>query len=408
MEKLPEYVVRVNAGQKVQPKTISIRGQDDAFDRYKMRQLFVQIVGKGKMIRTVLLNVDEVADNLKTEPSYIGAYFAYDLGAQPKYDKTKPERERASISGEQDSAALSRLLNKFIREVILCPGCGLPETTLSLDKGKEEVGVKCSGCSYSGALKVDNSKFLKFIFRNPPQVVQTASRGQAAQAEKKAEPKAKPAASAKGSAKKPAKREAAADDGDDENWSMSTDPAAVKLRQAELLPTQAVKELVGVAASNVDTAALTASLHAFAAKPVAEFVAEAKRLQATHSLDKRQTAAVVFDSLFNAQNIALKDTVKTAKAHLEPFLADESSEKVALDRLVALSADKPDLVKKLSAIVKQFYDHELVSEEAIIAWHELAPADAAGKAARASLQQMVDWLKQAEEEEEEGEEEDEE
>jgi hypothetical protein len=71
MEKIPEYVVRVNAGQKIQPKTISIRGGDDAFDRYKMRQLFVQIVGKGKMIRTVLLNVDEVADNLKTEPSCI-------------------------------------------------------------------------------------------------------------------------------------------------------------------------------------------------------------------------------------------------------------------------------------------------------------------------------------------------
>jgi hypothetical protein len=49
--------------------------------------------------------------------SDIGAYFAYDLGAQPKYDKTKPERERASISGEQDSAVLSRLLAKFIREV---------------------------------------------------------------------------------------------------------------------------------------------------------------------------------------------------------------------------------------------------------------------------------------------------
>lgn len=68
MEKL-EYVVRVNAGQKVQPKIISIRGTTDMFDRYKMRQLFVQVIGKGKMIRTVLLNVDDVAKDLKTEPA---------------------------------------------------------------------------------------------------------------------------------------------------------------------------------------------------------------------------------------------------------------------------------------------------------------------------------------------------
>ncbi len=29
-----EYVIRINAGQKVQPKTISIRGGADMFDRY--------------------------------------------------------------------------------------------------------------------------------------------------------------------------------------------------------------------------------------------------------------------------------------------------------------------------------------------------------------------------------------
>ena len=54
------------------------------FDRYKMRQLQVQVVGKGKMIHTNLLNVDDVAKDLKTEPSYIGAWFGYEFGAQSK------------------------------------------------------------------------------------------------------------------------------------------------------------------------------------------------------------------------------------------------------------------------------------------------------------------------------------
>lgn len=110
---------------------------------------------------------------------------------------------------------------------------------------------------------------------------------------------------------------------------------------------------------------------------------------------------IVFDALFNAQNVALKDTVKIAKAHLEPFVADETAEKVVLDRLTALTAERPELLKKLSAVVKQFYDHELLSEDAIVSWYESAPENEAGKAARAALQQMVDWLKNAEEEEDE-------
>ena len=49
-------------------KRITIRNTDDAFDHYTMRQLEIQFAGTGKARRTVLMNVDTVAKDLRTSP----------------------------------------------------------------------------------------------------------------------------------------------------------------------------------------------------------------------------------------------------------------------------------------------------------------------------------------------------
>ena len=42
---------------------------DDPFYRYKMPQMQVQTIGKGKMIRTAFCNVDDVAKSLHVPPA---------------------------------------------------------------------------------------------------------------------------------------------------------------------------------------------------------------------------------------------------------------------------------------------------------------------------------------------------
>ena len=55
------YVVK----QAKTPKRLPIDpSSDDPFYRYQVHQLNVQVVGRGKMIRTYFLNGDEVADDL--------------------------------------------------------------------------------------------------------------------------------------------------------------------------------------------------------------------------------------------------------------------------------------------------------------------------------------------------------
>jgi hypothetical protein len=114
----------VNCGaKKVESKKVNIDGSDDMFYRYKVNQLLIQVVGKGKMIKTMFLNNDEVARGLHLMPEYIPAYMGYEIGAQFKYENKKPERERAHISGEYTTAVLSDVLTKLIKEVVLCKHC---------------------------------------------------------------------------------------------------------------------------------------------------------------------------------------------------------------------------------------------------------------------------------------------
>ena len=64
-----------------------------------MRQLQVQQIGNGKMMRTALLNVDDVAKDLKVPADYLPTFLAYTLGGKANYDGKKPDRERGSVSG---------------------------------------------------------------------------------------------------------------------------------------------------------------------------------------------------------------------------------------------------------------------------------------------------------------------
>ena len=159
----------VNCGaKKVEAKKVNIDGSDDMFYRYKVNQLLIQVVGKGKMIKTMFLNNDEVARGLHLMPEYIPAYMGYEIGAQFKYENKKPERERAHISGEYTTAVLSDVLTKLIKEVVLCKHCKLPELKMSCETKRKAVFLTCASCGNREELIKCNVKFLRFIGNNPP------------------------------------------------------------------------------------------------------------------------------------------------------------------------------------------------------------------------------------------------
>jgi translation initiation factor 5 len=96
------------------------RNQDDASFRYKMPRMQSKIEGRGNGIKTVILNMSEVARALNVDGDYPTKFFGTELGSQSKYD---PKEDRAVVNGAHDGLKLAELLNKFIELFILCPKC---------------------------------------------------------------------------------------------------------------------------------------------------------------------------------------------------------------------------------------------------------------------------------------------
>jgi len=135
----------------------------DEHYRYKMPRPKIKVEGKGNGIKTLLVNMFDMAKALKVPPNYPTAYFGLRLGAQNKYDENTG---RAIINGTLDTQKVYSTLLEFVNKFVLCPKCKLPETSIIAEKD-ENIFLKCSAC---GEYKqVDpREKLCTYISKNPP------------------------------------------------------------------------------------------------------------------------------------------------------------------------------------------------------------------------------------------------
>lgn len=89
------------------------RNVSDVFYRYKMPRLQAKVEGKGNGIKTVIVNMAEVAKALGRPPTYPTKYFGCELGAQTQFDF---KNERFIVNGSHDAFKLQDLLDGFIRK----------------------------------------------------------------------------------------------------------------------------------------------------------------------------------------------------------------------------------------------------------------------------------------------------
>jgi len=65
------------------------RPNDDPFYRYTMPALRVKVEGRGKMIKTVLLNLDDISNDLERPVEYLLKFIGLELGAQVEAKNNK-------------------------------------------------------------------------------------------------------------------------------------------------------------------------------------------------------------------------------------------------------------------------------------------------------------------------------
>nr|BAC36325.1 unnamed protein product [Mus musculus] len=335
------------------------RSVSDQFYRYKMPRLIAKVEGKGNGIKTVIVNMVDVAKALNRPPTYPTKYFGCELGAQTQFDV---KNDRYIVNGSHEANKLQDMLDGFIKKFVLCPECENPETDLHVNPKKQTIGNSCKACGYRGMLDTHH-KLCTFILKNPPE---NSDIGTGKKEKEKKNRKGK----------------------DKENGSVSTSETPPPPPPNEISPPHAVEE-------EEDDDWGEDTTEEAQRRRMDEISDHAKGLTLSDDLERtvEERVNILFDFVKFCHNN------KKAQRYLLH----------GLECVVAMH--QAQLISKIPHILKEMYDADLLEEEVIISWSEKASkkyvSKELAKEIRVKAEPFIKWLKEAEEESSGGEEEDE-
>lgn len=140
---------------------INIRGNKDINDnnyRYKMSKLKIKIEGSGNGIKTVLVNINDIENELYKNKFEICKYLS--IVCNTNYLKNV-------LNGEFTNSYLQNKIYNYIDSYVLCELCKLPETKYKISKKK--LYNKCQACSHKYEI-TGNEKLNKYIIKNKMQM----------------------------------------------------------------------------------------------------------------------------------------------------------------------------------------------------------------------------------------------
>lgn len=388
------------------------RNVSDAFYRYKMPRILAKVEGKGNGIKTVIVNMLEVAKAISRPATYPTKYFGCELGAQTQFDF---KNDRYIVNGSHDAAKLQDLLDGFIRRFVLCPECDNPETDLLVSAKKGTISQGCKACGFHGPVEF-NHKLNTFILKNPPNLnpaVQGSSLTEGKRA--KRSKKANESSNTNGDSNPGEdgdqdnaddsisdKSKTANDDDDDANWAADVSEEAVRARMQDLTDgaknmtfnddlEKSEKERMDMFYTLVKIRRDAGQLDTVPQQK--EILAEAERLEI-----KPKATLVLAELLFN-QNICIQ-----AKKHRMLILRFTLNDKKAqrylmggIEQTIALHRDA--LMPKAPGILKLLYDIDILSEQTVIEWADKVSKKYVSKEVSQEIHNQavpfVKWLQEA-------------
>lgn len=379
------------------------RNLSDQFYRYKMPKLVAKVEGKGNGIKTVIVNMPEIAKSLNRPPMYPTKHFGCQLGAQVNFDN---KSERYIVNGAHDPNKLQDLLDGFIQKYVLCQSCENPETILSVNKKKEIIGTNCMACGYAGTIPSVNDRVAAYILKNPPP--KPAAVGAAAAAAPTAA-----AAAAAAEANPAANVGSTNDDADDDDWGEDTNEDAVRKRMDQLsagakslmlnddlekTQDERLQIFFEFVEKKVKTTDLTIGENQKAVK------AEADRL------DISDKAVIVLCEVLFKDNLIEK--IKLYKNLFLRFTHENNKAQRYLLRGIELtiSSMKDQLLPKVTMILNVFYELEIIVEEVFLEWYNkgqkrINKLDEVSSEIIEKATPFIKWLNEASEESDEEDEE---
>ncbi|KAL4641840.1 eukaryotic translation initiation factor 5 [Arapaima gigas] len=419
------------------------RSVSDQFYRYKMPRLIAKVEGKGNGIKTVIVNMVDVAKALNRPPTYPTKFFGCELGAQTQFDA---KNDRYIVNGSHEANKLQDMLDGFIRKFVLCPECDNPETELHINPKKQTIGTSCKACGYRGMLDTRH-KLCTFILKNPPENDNPSVKKEKEKKNRKKDRENGSSGGEAGSHNDIDAPEAVVSceaprilverekfilcdaelekgsvctvcglntvsmldqedrDDDDEDWAEETTEEAQRRRMEEISEhaknltlsedlEKTLEERVNMFYNFVKQKKEDCTIDT-ADK---EILAEAERLDVT-----AMGSLILSELLFN-ENI--RDQIKKYKRHFLRFCHNnKKAQKYLLGGFECLvKLHQTQLLPRVPIILKDMYDADLLEEDVILAWAQKVSrkyvSKELAKEIHARATPFVKWLKEAEEESE--------
>jgi len=345
----------------MEERTINVpRSVSDLHYRYKMPPLRVKVEGRGKMIKTIIMNLREVAQDVFRSPEYLLRFFW--LGVCCFYSNYSKERNNVKhiIIGHRTVAELNTSLDKFIDQFVLCGTCHNPETVLSI--AKNVLTYRCAAC---GNVTTPNPvhKLTNFILKHPPT---GAEDSKTVKKEKKptfVDEKEEWAVDTSQRAVEERKKHISSDLGNSIFGSATEETEnEEKDKKSETEPVPVVLSL----ASGQDPLSLMAKF--WKSNPSKESVVESlQKFQSEQEWSETQLFNLVFGSLFD-QNLE-KDFERKAE-YMKLFISKPKDQKQLLFCVEKLCQMHPTLITQISSILQSFYNSEMLCDDVVFDWWE--------------------------------------
>jgi len=373
------------------------RNVQDSFYRYKMPRLVAKVEGKGNGIKTVIVNMVDVARALYRPPTYVTKYFGCELGAQTQFDI---KAERYIVNGCHDGARLQDMLDGFIKRFVLCEKCDNPETVLKVKKNL--IGASCKACGHQYVLDMRH-KLTTFIVKNPPEK-EIDSQGSSL-TEKKDRKKEKE----NKNGKKDSDDNDNGDDYDDDegDWGEDVSDEAVTKRMKELSG-----GLGGLVIDNDLDKPEEERINIFYkfvvikknAIPINTGAGAKEVLAEADRLEVRDKAPIVLcELLFNAMMIKERQIEKYANLLLRFTHENQKAQKYLIGGVEkTIKVHEATLMNKVPHIFKIFYEEDILEEEVLFEWAKKISKKYVSKEIAQKIHDkaapFIKWLKEAEEE----------
>lgn len=138
--------------------TLNMNGNTDPNYRYTIDTPNITIYGKGNGIYTKINNINEICKSINHPKDIVMGYIASATGSN--YNAFQD-----TITGEHTKEVLSEIILEYIKYLVMCPKCNIPET---IPKIQDEKKVKtillcCSACKNESPIKYVNKQIDKGI-----------------------------------------------------------------------------------------------------------------------------------------------------------------------------------------------------------------------------------------------------